>query len=255
MTGLEALAVVAAGIGAGAVNTIAGAGSLLTFPTLLAVGYPAVTANVSNNIGLVPGSVTGAFAYRAHLEGQGRRARRVAIGSGLGSITGAALLLLLPSDVFDRVVPVLVIGASLLMLLQPWLAARVTAAREARAREPTRPAELTPALACFLAGIYGGYFGAAQGIILLATLGGLLPDQLARTNALKNVLALTVNATATVFFLFSGHVAWMVVLLIAVGSVIGANIGAGIGKRVPVPVLRGFIVVFGLVVGMRLLFW
>jgi uncharacterized membrane protein YfcA len=251
VTGLEALAVIAAGMGAGAVNAIAGSGSLITFPTLLAVGYPAVTANVSNNIGLVPGSISGAYAYRDKLEGQAGRARRVAVGSALGSITGAVLLLTLPSKVFDNVVPILVIGAALLMLFQPWVSARVAAARAARGT--VHHSENLAAVFCFFAGIYGGYFGAAQGIILLATLGVLLPDELARTNALKNVLALTVNAVAAVIFLFSGHVAWLVVLLIAVGSVIGARLGAMVGKRVPVPWLRGFIVVLGLTVGVKLL--
>jgi uncharacterized membrane protein YfcA len=250
VTGLEALAVMAAGMGAGAVNAIAGSGSLITFPTLLAVGFPAVTANVSNNIGLVPGSFSGAYAYRDELRGQGRRARRVAVGSALGSVTGAVLLLTLPSEVFDNVVPVLVIGAALLMLVQPWVSARVAAARAERGRPHS---EVTPAVFCFFAGIYGGYFGAAQGIILLATLGVLLPDELARTNALKNVLALTVNTVAALIFLFSGHVAWSVVGLIAAGSVVGARLGAMVGKRVPVPLLRGFIVVLGLSVGVKLL--
>jgi uncharacterized membrane protein YfcA len=236
----------AAGMAAGGVNAIAGSGSLITFPTLLAVGFPAVTANVSNNIGLVPGSISGAYAYRNELEGQAARARRVAIGSSLGSVVGAILLLRLPSDVFDAVVPVLVIGAALLMLFQPRITARVTASRETHS-------ELAAAISCFFAGIYGGYFGAAQGIILLATLGVLLPDQLVRTNALKNVLALTVNAVAASIFLFSGHVDWSVVGLIAFGSVIGARIGATIGKRVSTPVLRAFIVILGLTVGVKLL--
>ncbi|MEY2474341.1 MAG: uncharacterized protein QOK28_3670 [Actinomycetota bacterium] len=242
---------VAAGMGAGAVNAIAGSGSLITFPTLLAIGYPAVTANVSNNIGLVPGSISGAYAYRDELRGQAGRARRVAVGSALGSLAGAVLLLTLPSKVFDDVVPLLVIAAALLMLFQPWVAARVTAARAAR--DLAAHSELGATIACFFAGIYGGYFGAAQGIILLASLGVLLPDDLARTNALKNVLALTVNAVAAVIFLFSGHVKWIVVLLIAIGSVIGARLGALVGKRVPVPLLRGFIVVLGLTVGVKLL--
>jgi uncharacterized membrane protein YfcA len=203
VTGLEALAVIAAGMGAGAVNAIAGSGSLITFPTLLAVGYPAVTANVSNNIGLVPGSISGVHAYRHELQGQAQRARRVAVGSALGSVTGAVLLLTLPSQVFDNVVPLLVIGAALLMLFQPWVSARVAAARA----ESGRPhSETSAAVVCFFAGIYGGYFGAAQGV-----------------------------------------------LLIAAGSVVGARLGAMVGKRVPVPLLRGFIVVLGLGVGVKLL--
>jgi uncharacterized membrane protein YfcA len=172
------------------------------------------------------------------------------VGSALGSVAGAVLLLTLPSKVFDNVVPVLVIGAALLMLFQPWVSARVSAARAERGRAQS---ETVAAVACFFAGIYGGYFGAAQGIILLATLGVLLPDTLARTNALKNVLAFTVNSVAAAIFLFSGHVAWSVVALIAFGSVIGARVGAMVGKRVPVPLLRGFIVVLGLGVGVKLL--
>jgi uncharacterized protein len=250
VTGLEALAVVAAGMAAGAVNAIAGSGTLITFPTLLAIGIPPVTANISNNLGLVPGSFSGAYAYKNELRGQGRRIRRIAVGSGLGAVVGATLLLTLPSSVFDNVVPLLVIGAALLMLVQPWVSARVAAARATRDRPHS---ELVPAIVCFFAGIYGGYFGAAQGIILLATLGVLLPDELARTNALKNVLALTANSVAAAIFVFTAHVNWTVVLLVAAGSVVGARLGAMVGKRVPVPLLRGFIVVLGLGVGVKLL--
>lgn len=254
MNGLEALAVAAAGMAAGAVNSIAGSGSLITFPTLLAIGFPPVTANVSNNIGLVPGSVSGVIAYRDELKGQGQRARRLAVGSAIGSLTGAVLLLRLPSDVFDAVVPVLVIAAATLMALQPRITARVAAARAAKGRAPDAGAERVATLNCFLAGIYGGYFGAAQGIILLATLGILLPDELRRTNALKNCLALMVNTAAAALFLFSGHVAADVVALIAAGSIVGAFVGARIGKRVPVSLLRGFIVCLGYGVALKLIF-
>jgi hypothetical protein len=252
VNGLEAAAVIAGGMGAGAINVIAGSGTLLSFPILLAVGYPAVTANVSNNIGLVPGTISGVYATRDGLAGQGRRARRLAIGSGAGSLVGATLLLTLPSDVFDTAVPALVFLAATLMLLQPRVAARVAAARHARGRTHPEAAGLVAPVICFFAGIYGGYFGAAQGIILLATLGVLLPDALARTNAVKNVLAGVVNAVAAALFIVFGDVAWLAVGLIAVGSVIGAAIGAGIGKRVPVPVLRGFIVCLGYGVALKL---
>ena len=246
-------AVALAGMGAGAVNAIAGSGTLISFPTILAVGIPSVTANVSNNIGLVPGSMSGAYAYRRELAGQGRRARLLFIGSGLGSLTGSILLLRLPSDVFDNVVPILVMTAAVLMLLQPRVATWVADARRNRGRETTPEAGLLATIICFFAGIYGGYFGAAQGIILLATLGVLLPDELARTNALKNVLAGAVNGVAAVMFVIFGHVNWLVVLLVAVGSVIGAILGAHVGKRVPVKALRGFIVVLGFGVGLKLL--
>lgn len=253
MNGLEALAVVAAGFGAGGVNAIAGSGTLVTFPTLLAIGIPPVVANVSNNIGLVPGTISGVHAYRGELVGQGLRARRLMIGSGLGSLTGSILLLRLPSDVFDHVVPILVIVAALLMLLQPRVSSLVTDARRRRGRDQTPEIALLPIVVCFFAGIYGGYFGAAQGIILLATLGVLLPDSLARTNALKNVLAFAVNGVAAVLFVAFGQVNWLVVALVAVGSVAGANFGARVGKRVPVPALRAFIVVLGFSVGLKML--
>jgi uncharacterized membrane protein YfcA len=162
-------------------------------------------------------------------------------------------LLRLDSDIFDAVVPVLVIVAATLMLVQPRVAARVAASRESRGREAAPQAGAIAPVVCFFAGIYGGYFGAAQGIILLATLGVLLPDRLARTNALKNVLAGVVNGVAAVFFVIFGHVAWLAVALIAIGSVIGAAVGARLGRRVPVPVLRGFIVCLGYAVALKLI--
>lgn len=250
---LEAAAVLAAGMGAGAINSIAGSGTLLSFPVLLAVGYSPVTANVSNNIGLVPGSMAGAYAFRDELVGQARRARQLALGSASGALLGAVLLLRLPSDVFDAVIPWLVFTAATLMLLQPRVAARVAATREARGKEVHEAAGVFAPVVCFAAGVYGGYFGAAQGIILLATLGVLLPDALPRTNALKNVLALTVNAVAALVFVLIGNVAWLAVALIAVGSVVGASIGAKVGKRVPVKAMRAFIVVLGYTVAFRLL--
>ncbi len=253
MNWLEAIAVLVAGMGAGAINSIAGSGTLVSFPVLLAVGYGPVTANVSNNIGLVPGSFSGAYAFREQLVGQTHRARRLALGSASGAFVGAILLLRLPTDVFDAVVPWLVVTAATLMLLQPRVAVRVAAAREARGRADHIDAGVIAPLVCFVAGIYGGYFGAAQGIILLATLGVLLPDTLARTNALKNVLALTVNSVAAVIFVAIGDVAWEAVALIALGSVAGAFIGAHVGKRVPVPALRAFIVCLGYGVALRLL--
>ena len=253
MNGLEAAAIVAGGLGAGAINSIAGSGTLLSFPILLAVGYPAVQANVSNNIGLVPGSVSAVYNTREGLEGQRGRAVRLAIGSALGALIGSILLLTLDSDVFDAVVPVLVIVAATLMLFQPKVAARVARRREARGRTEVPEAGWVAPLVCFAAGIYGGYFGAAQGIILLATLGSLLPDTLARTNAVKNVLAGLVNTVAALLFVFFGDVAWGPVALIAIGSIVGAIIGARLGKRVPVPVLRGFIVCLGYAVALKLI--
>jgi uncharacterized membrane protein YfcA len=239
----EALGITSAGGGAGFVNAIVGSGSLITFPTLVAFGYPRVTANVSNNIGLVPGSASGAFGFRRELRGQGRRARILAIGSGTGGLVGGILLLTLPSSVFDAVVPVLVVAACVLMALQPRLAAWIAKRRTDDAPEvPWTAVALT-----FAAGIYGGYFGAAQGVILLAALGVLVPDDLVRTNALKNVLAGTVNGVAALLFIARAHVAWEVVALIAVGSIAGGALGASVGRRVPAAVLRRVVIVVGLV--------
>ena len=245
----EAVLVVLAGMGAGGVNAVIGSGSLITFPTLLAVGYQPVVANVSNNIGLVPGSLAGVHGFRRELEGQGRRARTMATASGLGGLTGAILLLTLPSDVFDAVVPILVLMACALMLAQPRLSVWVAARRPEEARD-VGP---TPLAIAYLAGIYGGYFGAAQGVILLAVLAVFVPDELKRSNALKNVLAGTVNAVAAVVFILFADVAWEAVALVALGATVGGTLGAKVGRRVPPTVLRMLVVVLGLVVAVKLL--
>jgi uncharacterized membrane protein YfcA len=244
---VEALAVVAAGAAAGGVNAVIGSGSLITFPTLVAVGYPAVTANVSNNIGLVPGSIAGALGYREELEGQGRRARTLALASGSGGLTGAILLLALPSDVFDAIVPVLVLLACVLMALQPRLAKRVADRRADDAPD----VGVAPMAIAFGAGIYGGYFGAAQGVILLAMLAVFVPDDLQRSNGLKNVLAGTVNAVAAVIFIVFADVAWEAVALVAVGAVVGGVVGARVGRNIPPVALRAAVIVLGVGVSIR----
>ncbi len=249
MSPLEALAISAAGMAAGGVNAIVGSGSLITFPTLLAFGFPAVTANVSNNIGLVPGSVSGVYGYRKELKGQGRRARTLALGSGSGALVGATLLLTLPSKVFSSLVPILVLVACGLMIAQPRLSARLATRRAAAARD----IGWAPLAVTFAAGIYGGYFGAAQGVILISSLSVLVPDEMARTNALKNVLAGTVNTVAAVIFIVFAHVDWRVVGLIGIGSVIGGAIGARVGRRIPRDVLRALVVILGVGVALKLL--
>ena len=249
MTGLEAVAIVAAGMAAGAVNAVIGSGSLITFPTLLAVGFPPITANVSNNIGLVPGAMSGAFGYRRELEGQATRVRTLAVASATGGLTGAVLLLRLPSQVFASLVPVLVLLACLLLALQPQLS-RWVASRRA---EDARDVGWVPMAIVFAAGIYGGYFGAAQGIILLATLAVFVPDHLHRSNAVKNVLAGTVNGVAAVFFILFADVDWTVVVLIALGSVVGATLGARYGRRIPSTILRVAIIVLGVLVATKLI--
>lgn len=248
----EALAVFAAGIGAGTINTIVGSGTLLTFPVLLATGLPPITANVSNALGLVPGSISGAIGYRHELRGQTRRVLRLGAAALLGGLAGAILLLALPSSSFDAIVPVLVGAALVLVLFQPRLAAAIKRRREARGTEahPEGGAALLAGL--FLASMYGGYFGAAQGVLYLSLMGLLLPDSLQRVNAVKNILGAVVNGIAAVFFLFVAEFNWTAVLLIAVGSTIGGQIGAKVGRRLKPAVLRAVIIAVGIVAILQL---
>jgi uncharacterized protein len=245
----EVLAIALAGLAAGAINTMVGSGTLITFPVLLAFGYAPVTANVSNTIGLVPGSISGAVGYRRELAGQRRRAQRLGSASVLGGITGAALLLVLPPSVFQVVVPFFIAIALVLVVLQPRLR-RLLAERDVNAMHERG---VLVALAVYLTGVYGGYFGAAQGILLLGILGLTLHQDLHRTNALKNVLAGLVNGVASVYFMVAAHVEWAPAGIIAVTSILGAQIGAHYGRRLPPAALRGVIVVVGVTAIVRLL--
>jgi uncharacterized protein len=242
-----------AGIGAGTINTVVGSGSLITFPTLIALGYPPLLANVSNNIGLVPGAVSGAYGYRRELVGQRDRLRKLVPASFVGGLTGSILLLVLPSSVFDKVVIVLIAIALVLVIIQPTLSRRLTARRAAGGHHGHR--DVTPALVAIVVGtgIYGGYFGAAQGIILIAMLGIFLDDHLQRLNACKNVLALTVNATASIVFLFAAEIDWRIVAAIAIGSTIGGQVGARVGRKLDPRILRVVIVLVGLSALVRLM--
>jgi uncharacterized membrane protein YfcA len=242
LTWLEALAVLSAGAGAGTINAVVGSGTLITFPVLLAVGYPPLLANVSNNVGLVPGSVAAAFGYRRELAGQWRRTLRLAGASVVGSVIGAIALLLLPDDAFRAIVPAFIALALVLVVLQPRLSRRLA---ERPQRPATRGGPATTA-AVGLTGVYGGYFGAAQGVILVALLGIALPEPLQRVNAAKNVLAAAANGTAALIFVSVAEVSWTAALLIAVGSSLGALLGARYGRRLPAGALRGLIVVVGL---------
>jgi uncharacterized protein len=248
MSWLEAIAVLLAGMGAGAINTIVGSGTLITFPALLAVGYSPVVANVSNTVGLVPGSVSGALGYRTELRGQGRRLRQLGVASLLGGITGGLLLLTLPEDAFQAIVPALIGLSCVLVLIQPWLTERVASL----ARHPDHGG-VPLFVGVYLAGIYGGYFGAAQGVLLIGLLGLFLHEDLQRINAAKNVLAALVNGMAALVFVVVSDVAWTAAGLIAVGAVVGGQLGASIGRRVPSPVLRGLIVVVGVMAIVKIL--
>jgi uncharacterized membrane protein YfcA len=240
---LQAVAVAGAGVAAGIINVVVGSGTLITFPVLLAVGYPPLTANVSNGLGLVPGSLFGAIGYRAELTGQRARVWRFGTASVLGAVLGALLLLVLPPQAFSAVVPTLIVIALVLVIAQPWLARRL-AARLPEGRGRPDPWWLW--LGVFATGVYGGYFGAAQGVVLLAMMGVALAEPLQRVNAVKNVLAMLANLVSGLVFVFVAHVSWTVVVLIAVGSGIGGILGARIGRRLSPAVLRGAIVVIGL---------
>jgi uncharacterized protein len=243
MSPLEALAVLLAGIWAGVVNTVVGSGTLITFPVLLAVGYTPLVANASNSLGLVSGSLSGAYGYRRELRGKRRRVLRFAPATALGASLGAALVYVLPPSAFSTVVPVFIAMALVLVILQPRIARWVASRRHPDAS----PDGGRGALALMGAnGVYGGYFGAAQGIMQMAILGNALDDDLQRVNALKNVLAAVVNLTAAIVFLFVAHLAWEAVGLLAVGSALGGQLGARIGRRLSAPALRAVIVVVGL---------
>jgi uncharacterized membrane protein YfcA len=244
----QGLLVFVAGIAAGTINVVVGSGTLITFPVLLGVGISPVTANVSNTLGLVPGSAMGAYGYRRELVGQRGRALRLGAASALGGIAGAVLLLTLPAGAFKAIVPALIILALVLVVFGRQIVATVTSGRH-------RPSERIGVwlwITTFGTGVYGGYFGAAQGVLLLAFLGIFLSDSLQRHNALKNVLAGLVNAVAAVVFVIAAHVDWAAAGLIAAGSVIGGVLGASVGRRLPAPMLRGLIVVVGIVAIVKL---
>ncbi|WP_232660872.1 sulfite exporter TauE/SafE family protein [Pseudonocardia sp. TRM90224] len=267
MTVVDAVLIAVVGVAAGTINAVVGSGSLITFPTLLALGYPPVVANISNNIGLVSGGLAGTWGYRSHLSDQKRRLVTMAIMSAIGGASGALLLLALPASAFATVVPVLIAIALVLVVAQPVIQRTLAARRrtavhaggpsplEADEREPGKAAIGASMAAAGIAGVYGGYFGGAQGILLVGMLGLVLPETLQRLNALKNGLTTCVNAVAAVVFVVVApwQVDWMVVLLLAAGSTVGGLLGARVGKRLSPTLLRAMIVVVGVVAIISLL--
>lgn len=234
------IAVIAAGFGAGAINTIVGSGSLITYPVMVMLGVPPVSANIANSVGLVPGSVAGVWGYREELRHTDRTTLgRLAIASCVGAIVGAFLLTQLPSSTFKVVVPFLILFAALLVAFQPRIAASLKPA------EGTRWVGLLGFV--FAAGVYGGYFSAAQGVILLGVLGIFLAVDIQEQNAIKNLLQCLVNIVAGLFFIARGAILWQYAGLVAVGSIVGALAGAWLARRIPAKAFRIFIVVFGLV--------
>jgi uncharacterized membrane protein YfcA len=254
----EAAALLGAGVAAGTINTVVGSGTLITFPTLLAFNYAPVLANVSNTVGLVPGVLSGIHGYRAELRGQRARLLFLGTASLLGGVTGAILLLVLPADAFKAIVPALIGIALVMVVAQPKLAAWVARRQEARgARGGAGRAHASggPVLwaLIFVTGVYGGYFGAAQGVLLIGLLGIAFTDTLQRLNAAKNVLAALVNGVAAVIFIAVSHIAWGAAGLIAAGSILGGQIGARVGRRLPPVALRALIVCVGVAALVKLL--
>ncbi|MDQ2755800.1 MAG: sulfite exporter TauE/SafE family protein [Actinomycetota bacterium] len=252
MSVLEAVAVLLAGVLAGTINTIVGSGSLITFPTLLFLGVPPLVANVSNNVGLVAGGVTGSWGYRHELSDSAATLRRLVPLSFVGSVIGASLLLVLPAEAFRAIVPVLILVALLLVLVGP----RLNRAAAARREDDQAPRWHVWAVGTgvFVAGVYGGYFGAAQGVLLMGIFSALSSERLQRLNGYKNVLSLVVNAVAALtFILFArSSINWLVAVLIGVGAFVGGLLGARIGRRIPPNALRGIIIVIGVVAVVKL---
>jgi len=297
---LQALVIFAVGLAAGTINTVVGSGTLITFPTLLALGYPPVLANVSNNVGLVPGVASGVHGYRAELVGQRRRVIRLGSASVCGGLVGAILLLVLPAGAFKEIVPALIGIALVMIIFQPrlarWMAARqlARAAAPAGERDPadgtggpsgmgglngtgraaaTVGASGTSAVLVapvtkessvqvggpvlwvlvFLSGVYGGYFGAAQGVLLIGLMGVAFTDTMQRVNAVKNVLAGLVNGVAALVFIAATHIDWGAAGLIACGAILGGQFGARIGRKLPPWGLRVLIICVGVVALVKLL--
>jgi uncharacterized membrane protein YfcA len=250
--------IMVAGVGAGAINSLVGSGTLITFPTLVALGFPPVTATMSNAIGLVAGGVSGTWGYRKELTGQWHRLRWQIPASVTGALIGSFLLLHLPEKVFIQIVPVLLILALLLVIAGP----RIQAYARRRAEAAGRSAEHVPPLrmaalvfGTFAVGVYGGYFTAAQGILLMGVMGALLPEDMQRMNAAKNLLSLLVNIVAALAYTLVAfdRISWLAAGLIAVGSLIGGWLGSRYGRRLSPNALRAVIVVVGLIGLVRLL--
>jgi uncharacterized membrane protein YfcA len=244
------LLLLAAGVAAGGVNAIAGGGSLITFPALIATGLPSVDANVTNSISVSPGYVSSVLGSRTDLSGQGRRLRRILPTSAAGAVAGGALLLLTPARAFEIVVPFLVLGAAATLAFQQRLRGLVG---HPRAMSPRRAA-VTLQVVVFCGAVYGGYFGAALGVMYVAALALILDEPLNRINALKNVLSAAVGLVTVVVFGFFGPVHWLAVLIVAPATMLGGYAGARLARRLPARVLRAVIVTFGTAVGLLLLY-
>ena len=248
MTPASAALVAAAGLVAGGVNAVAGGGTLVSFPALLAAGLSPLTANMTSAVGLLPGYAGGSVAYRRELSQQGPRIRAVLPYAVVGGVAGAVLLLVTPDTTFEAVVPYLVLTSCALLAVQPRLAVLL-----ARQRRGSSDLHWGVRAAVGLGAVYGSYFGAGLGVLLLAVLGMLVADELQRLNALKGVLSLVVNAVGVAVYLLSGQVAWAYAALLAVTAYVGGTLGVSVARRLPPAVLRAAVIALGTVVGVVLL--
>lgn len=249
----HAVLVAVAGVWAGLINTVVGSGTLVTFPTLVALGYPPLTATTSNAIGLAPGTISGAVGYRHELHGQRRRLVSLGICSFFGALGGTALLLSLPPDAFEAIVPALVGLAVVLVVIQPRVSRWVFRRRETTQRDPGQASAALLVLLVFLVGVYGGYFTAAQGVMLIAIMGMLLDEPIQRINGIKNVLAAVVNVVAGTVYALVAPISWPVVGLLAGGSILGGWLGARFGRKLSPMALRVIIVFIGVAAMVQLI--
>ncbi|MPY94165.1 MAG: TSUP family transporter [Acidimicrobiia bacterium] len=243
------LAAVAA-VGAGVVNAVAGGGTLITFPTLVALGIPAVNSNITNTVALCPGYFGGTFAQRQDLEGQGHRLRVFSMLAVVGGLLGSVLLVVSSEELFRDLVPFLVLGACALLAFQSRIRMALPA-RSASSGDSGPGPGATAAM--FVTCVYGGYFGAGMGIVTLATLSIAVPDTFPRTNALKQAVTLVTNVIAALFFAFSGEVRWGAALVMAPAALLGGNLGGRLARRVDARLMRVVVVMIGLVVAVQ--FW
>jgi uncharacterized membrane protein YfcA len=252
---IEAIALFVAGVWAGGINSVVGSGSLVTFPTLLLFGYPPLTANVSNNIGMVAGGVGGIYGYRRELAPNRSILIRLAPASAAGALAGAVLLLVLPAESFQAIVPALIALGMLMVVVGPSIQRRTAAAQHEASTTPLSRALLTAGI--FMLGVYGGYFGAAQGILLVGLMGMILSDGIQRLTGIKNVLATLVNVVAALAFMViaTDHIDWSVVGLISCGTLLGGYLGAHYGRRLPPSALRVVILLIGTVALVKILFF
>jgi uncharacterized protein len=246
LTGSRAALLVLAGFGAGAFNGIAGGGTLISFPTLLALGYPALTANVTSTVGILSGYLSSIAGFRREVAAQKNRFRVLAPVTVAGAAIGAVLLLTTPSSAFTRLAPWLVLFATALFAIAPIVARRLS-----RSGQQSHPLALAGGVFC--ASVYGGYFGAGVGIILLAIIGLTLPENLAHASGIRAILSVLANGIAAVVFVLHGGLAWAAAGWLALGCLVGGFVGAVFARRVPVTVLRVIIVAIGLATGIRLL--